>query len=44
MKFSFLINKNALHIAVEKGNTEIIQLLLSHQDTDVNVKTIINCF
>lgn len=40
MKFTIKYNSNALHTAVEKGNTEIIQLLLSHQDIDINFKKI----
>lgn len=31
-----------MHIAVEKQNAEIVQLLLSMSDTDVNVKQIKN--
>ncbi|KAK8887436.1 hypothetical protein M9Y10_038480 [Tritrichomonas musculus] len=34
--------QTALHIAVEKQNAEIVQLLLSMSDTDVNAKQIKN--
>ena len=42
MKFFILIfYKAALHIAIEKGNLSIVQLLLSHKGIDVNNKSII---
>ena len=31
-----------MHIAVEKENQEIVKLLLSNEDIDVNVKSILN--
>lgn len=40
LKFIY-IKKAAIHIAVEKGNTEIISLLLNHQNVDVNERTIL---
>ena len=42
MKFLFFeFYKAALHIAIEKGNLSIVQLLLSHKGIDVNNKSII---
>ena len=35
------IYQTALHIAIEKENIEIIQLLLSHPDIDINCKCIL---
>lgn len=40
MKLYFFICKTALHTAVEKGNVEIVQLLLSRQEIDVNLPSI----
>lgn len=40
MKFVFHFHKAALHIAVEEENIEIIQLLLSYKDIDVNLAQI----
>ena len=37
----FLFHKAALHIAIEKGNLSIVQLLLNHNGIDVNNKSII---
>ena len=37
--FSF-INKNALHIAAERGNIDICNALLKRTDIDINMKTI----
>ena len=34
--------KTALHIAVENKSTEIVQLLLSNPDIDVNIQTILS--
>lgn len=34
-------HKAALHIAIEKGNSAIVQLLLNHKGIDVNNKSII---
>ena len=33
----FKFNKSALFIAVEKGNIEIIKLLLSHKRLNINI-------
>lgn len=33
--------KAAIHVAIEKGNLSIVQLLLSHKGIDVNNKSII---
>lgn len=38
------MNKTPLHIAVEKCNTEIIQLLLLRPELDANVKAVFNNF
>ena len=44
MKFkNFYFEKTVLLIAVEKGNKEIIQLLLSIPEVDVNAHLIYNC-
>ena len=40
MKFILIINKAAIHIAVEKRNVEIIKLLVSNENLDVNIKRI----
>ena len=42
MKFSnfFFAQKTAFHIAVEKGNMEIITLLLNSEKIDVNITSI----
>ena len=41
MKFHFSdLNKTPLHIAVERNNTEIVQLLLLRPEIDINVKAI----
>lgn len=42
MKFEWKSYKTALHIAVEKENIEIIRLLLSREDIDVNILLILN--
>lgn len=45
ISFYFIFNKTALHIAVEKGNPEFVQLLLAHEELDVNSKLIFKtCF
>lgn len=38
--FYLLFHKTPLHIAVEKRNAEIVQLLLQNQETKVNSKSI----
>lgn len=39
------INKTALFVAVENGNIDIVKLLLSNNNIDVNIiNTIINLF
>lgn len=43
MKLIFIINKTALHIAAEKGNLDIISILIAHQNIDVNSRIIFNC-
>ena len=40
MKFAHYIHKTALHIAIEKGNIDIVQLLLTNEKIDVNQKSI----
>lgn len=41
MKFHFLIfNKTAFYAAVEKGNIEIIQALLTNSNIDINISMI----
>ena len=37
----FFLNKTALHIAVEKGDPEIVQNILMHESVDVNAKSIL---
>lgn len=39
--FNFDSNKQALHIAVEKGNLEVVRLLLERKDIEVNTKSIL---
>lgn len=36
MKFNFFFYKTALHIAVEKGTREIVQLLLIRKEIDID--------
>lgn len=38
MKFIIFFYKTALIIAVEKNNAEIVRLLLSNKDIDVNIQ------
>lgn len=40
MKFLSFFQRNALHIAVQQGNLEITQLLLSYDGIDVNAKLV----
>lgn len=42
MKFYLLFQKTALHVAVENENTEIVQLLLSCKNININYPYIIN--
>ena len=37
IKFTYIFHKTALHIACEKNNAEIVQLLLENLSTDVNI-------
>ena len=34
----------ALHMAVEKGNPDIVQLLLNREEIDVNIRSVCNFF
>lgn len=39
MKFIYILfNKTSLHIAVEKGNFQMVELLLTRKDIDINIK------
>lgn len=40
MKFNLIFNITLFHTAIEFGRLEIIKILLSHQDIDINKKTI----
>lgn len=42
LKSNFLcfINKTPLYIAVEKGNIDVVQVLLANKDVNVNIKSI----
>lgn len=40
IKFNLNLNKTALHIAVDNGNFEIVRLLLSIKEIDINAKSI----
>ena len=42
MMFEIYFQKTAFHIAVEKGNYEIIQLLLLIENLNVNLITVIS--
>lgn len=37
MKFHFIFHQTALCLAVEKGNAEIVKLLLLNENIDVNI-------
>ena len=41
---NFLLNKTPLYFAVEKGNIEIIKLLLQNNEIDVNILNIFISF
>ena len=41
MKFILYFDGTALHIAIEKENIDIIKLLLSRDDIDINAKYLI---
>ena len=41
MKFWIYIERAALHIAVEKGNIQIIQLLMTSKRIDINIQSIL---
>ena len=36
------IDRTPLHIAIEKGKSEIVKLLLTRKELDVNIKSISN--
>lgn len=38
MKFIFIFQKTALHIAVEKENSKMVQLLLTRKGIDAQIK------
>ena len=40
MKLLLFTHKTALHLAIEKGNIEMIQLLLENEKLDVNLLSI----
>ena len=42
MIFIYIFHKAPLHLAVEKGNVEIVQMLLQYKNIDVNVLSISN--
>ena len=45
MKFLYnIIYKTALYLAVEKGNIEIVRLLLTNDKLDINLLNILNIF
>ena len=42
MPFSFSIYRTALHIATENENIEVVKLLISHPNTDINIISILS--
>lgn len=44
MKLILKFDKTSLHIVIENKNEEIVQLLLSQKEIDVNAKSILNDF
>ena len=45
MEFNYFdFNRELIHEAVKKGNVEILQLLLTAKDIDVNKKAVLNRF
>ena len=36
-KISFILEETALHIACNNNNADIVQLLISHKNLDVNI-------
>lgn len=44
MKFYFIAQKTALHIAVEKGNVKIVKLLLANKELNINYESILFLF
>lgn len=44
MKFIQIIYKTALHIAIEKNNVEIVKLLISNKNINVNRITVLLAF
>lgn len=39
-EISLFVNKTALHIAIQKGFTDIVKILLSNSNIDVNSKSV----
>lgn len=42
MKFNSNCNNTALILAVDKGKTEMVKLLLMHEGIDTNIQNILN--
>lgn len=42
--FPLIVKNTALYIASEKGNAEIVQLLLSREDIDINALSVFVIF
>lgn len=40
MKFQFLFHRTSLHVAIKKGQAEIVKLLLQMHNIDANAKLI----